>query len=451
MKKRVILASALAALTLSIASPAVAASTTFTDVPTNHWSYDALDYLTKAGIVDGYKDSTFRGDKTMTRYEMSQIVYKAMQNQDKANIAQKALIDKLAAEYALEMNKIESIDTRLTKVEKEQTVKFSGRLLEQYKVKNMDTQPGWAAGQYQVRLNISAKVDQDTTVGIRIANPAPTQMMFKNSNANRFGAYTGYGTTGDNSFIADRFFAVTKTGATNITVGRQAMDIDPEDVIVDSSFFSFDGVKVASKLGKFDVSALRGRFYKNIDSGTQFGFNGRPKAEFASADVDSVKIAAKTGNLSYGAGWMRLTNNVNVVSDKTLMNYYYGNAGYRFADNFSMSAEVGKNTKASLGNSDGQFGMVSAKYGAQSLNAKGKQNFTITYLKSGRYGVNEQFTSFDQPAEETNGDGWTNLDLAYRYAFSSKMIGKLEYGTIKDNDKSSESYKLWKAQILYNF
>jgi len=107
MKKRVLLASALAALTLSIASPAFAATpnVAFTDVPAKHWSYDAVTYLAKAGIIDGYSDSTFRGDKTMTRYEMSQIVYKAMQNQNKANIAQKALIDKLAAEYALESPK----------------------------------------------------------------------------------------------------------------------------------------------------------------------------------------------------------------------------------------------------------------------------------------------------------------------------------------------------------
>jgi hypothetical protein len=101
-----------------IGSTSVAATSPVADIPATQWSYDAVKYLAQVGIIDGYGDGTFRGDKTVTRYEMAQIVYKAMLNEDKANIAQKALIDKLASEYALEMNKIESIDTRLGKVEK---------------------------------------------------------------------------------------------------------------------------------------------------------------------------------------------------------------------------------------------------------------------------------------------------------------------------------------------
>jgi hypothetical protein len=115
--------------TTALAAPA----DKFTDLPKSHWAYEAVSLLAKEGIIDGYSDKTFKGDKEMTRYEMAQVVAKAMANQSKANIALRALIDKLAVEFALDMNKI---STRLEKVEKQQAkIKISGELSEQYKVK----------------------------------------------------------------------------------------------------------------------------------------------------------------------------------------------------------------------------------------------------------------------------------------------------------------------------
>lgn len=106
MKKSLVIALVLA-FVLSIAATAMAApANPFVDVPAKHWAYDAVSKLAKAGIVDGYGDGTFRGDKTMTRYEMAQIVAKAMARSDKANAENKALIDKLAVEFAAELNNL---------------------------------------------------------------------------------------------------------------------------------------------------------------------------------------------------------------------------------------------------------------------------------------------------------------------------------------------------------
>ena len=88
------------------------------DVPKDHWAYPAIQSLIKAGIIDGYPDGTFLGDKTMTRYEMAQIVEKAAANMSKATFEQKALIEKLGMEFALEMNKI---DTRVKNLEQKQS------------------------------------------------------------------------------------------------------------------------------------------------------------------------------------------------------------------------------------------------------------------------------------------------------------------------------------------
>lgn len=54
-------------------------TTMFPDVPENHWAYEAVEMMAKTGLVQGYPDGEFKGDRTMTRYEFAQIVYNAIQ------------------------------------------------------------------------------------------------------------------------------------------------------------------------------------------------------------------------------------------------------------------------------------------------------------------------------------------------------------------------------------
>jgi hypothetical protein len=123
MKKQLV-ASLAAAMVLGVAGTSFAAANPFVDVPAKHWSYDAVTKLASAGIVDGYGDGTFKGDKTISRYEMAQIVAKAMAHSDKATAEQKASIDKLSVEFASEL---EGLNVRVTKLEKNSsTVKITG-------------------------------------------------------------------------------------------------------------------------------------------------------------------------------------------------------------------------------------------------------------------------------------------------------------------------------------
>lgn len=55
-------------------------STLFPDVPNNHWAYAAVSDLSRRGLVEGYPDGTFGGDRMLTRYEFAQVVYRAIQN-----------------------------------------------------------------------------------------------------------------------------------------------------------------------------------------------------------------------------------------------------------------------------------------------------------------------------------------------------------------------------------
>ena len=74
MKNSLVLAMAMA---LQVTASAYAANP-FSDVPAGHWAYDSVNKLASAGIVDGYGNGTFGGDRLMTRCEMAQIVAKAM-------------------------------------------------------------------------------------------------------------------------------------------------------------------------------------------------------------------------------------------------------------------------------------------------------------------------------------------------------------------------------------
>jgi len=138
MKKKLV-ASLAAAMVLGVAGTSFAAANPFVDVPAKHWSYAAVTELAKDGIVDGYGNGQFQGDKTITRYEMAQIVAKAMAKEDKATAAQKATIDKLSAEFATEL---EGLNVRLTKVEaKQDNVKWGGEIRERFdsvKLDNVD-------------------------------------------------------------------------------------------------------------------------------------------------------------------------------------------------------------------------------------------------------------------------------------------------------------------------
>lgn len=460
MKKKLIIGSALA-LTLSLGAPALAAPTTLTDVPKNHWSYDAVTYLVQAGVIEGYGDKTFRGDKTMTRNEMAEVVYKAMLSQGKANIAQKALIDKLASEYALEMNKINTMDTRLSAVEQNQSnIKFTGSLLMQQKIKSMTNDPsqvGWSSAQFQFRLNGTAKVDDKTTLGVRLVNVAPTKDSFKDSTANYAGLSGGSGgSTTTNTTVFDRFFATTKLGIVKATLGRQAMEIDSEDVIVDSAFFSYDGAKIAWTSNNVNFDIKHGRLARDVRG---YAFDGRAgdvaediaagkKATYASAfsnvDVESINVSSKNGKLKWNVGAAEFRN---WKIGSNLLKYYYGYTGWQFDRKFSVGAEYGKNQIASEG---GRFWTAKAVYGSQALKKKNDQNITFQYWDLQKNALYTAYTSIDT-VDEGNSHAAKTVDMSYRYAFSNNMTGKIQYAKVTDKDVDTNSYSFWKAQFIYKF
>ncbi len=120
MKKTLVFAMAMA---LGVSATAFAANP-FSDLPAGHWAYASVAKLAAAGIVDGYPDGTFKGDRTMTRYEMAQIVAKALA---KGAIGAD---DKLVGEFA---DELDNLGVRVAKLEKNaDNVKITGNIRTDY-------------------------------------------------------------------------------------------------------------------------------------------------------------------------------------------------------------------------------------------------------------------------------------------------------------------------------
>ena len=121
--KKTLVSALTTALVVGAASTTFAAANPFSDVPADHWAYDAVAQLAADGVIDGYGDSTFKGDRNITRYEMAQMVAKAMAKSTSG--ADKALVDKLAAEFADELN---NLGVRVANLERNaDMVKWNGK------------------------------------------------------------------------------------------------------------------------------------------------------------------------------------------------------------------------------------------------------------------------------------------------------------------------------------
>ncbi len=160
MKKKII--ESLVA-TMAVGATCAFAANPFVDVPTDSWAYKSVVELADAGIIQGVDGSYFQGDRNITRYEAAEMTAKAMAHMDKASVEQRALINKLADEYADELN---SLGVRIANLEKKVgNVKLTGdaRIRFQHQNGNDDyrNDHSW---DYRFRIRANAQVNDRTTV-----------------------------------------------------------------------------------------------------------------------------------------------------------------------------------------------------------------------------------------------------------------------------------------------
>lgn len=173
---------------------AFAAESPFADVPVNHWAYDAVKQLSKTGIVEGYKDGTFRGQNTITRFEMAIIAANAMTKIDKADDEQKELIKKFVAEFEPELK---TLNIRANPPENKAELKIGGEVRERYEW----TKDGHSKAYTRLRVNLFAPLtNQLAFVGrIESENTAGTS-----SDINVTKAFVGGKALGFDTFLLGR-------------------------------------------------------------------------------------------------------------------------------------------------------------------------------------------------------------------------------------------------------
>ena len=179
MNKKIISAMT-TALIVGAASTTFAAANPFSDVPAGHWAYDAVTQLAADGIIEGYGDGTYLGNRNITRYEMAQMIAKAMAKNPSG--ADKAALDRLAAEFSEELN---NLGVRVANLERyADKVKWTGELRYTYQSNRFDNKDAKQTrnnvDEMLLRLEPTAEVNDHWTLNARI--DAATNMKKNTSN-----------------------------------------------------------------------------------------------------------------------------------------------------------------------------------------------------------------------------------------------------------------------------
>ena len=279
------------ALTIAASATGFAAPKTFTDVPAKHWAYDAVAKLAKDGIIEGYGDGTFRGDKPLNRYEFALLTVKALDRFDRAYEAQKKLIDKLSAEFAAELNRM---GARLAKVEAKTNSWVAGGDARFRYYTNNPKYPGAKKLQgsdtsdFRARIRFAGMVNENTLLQGRLTTNYGVK--FGNTEA----PSQPYGSTA----MIDIFNVTSKNalGFDSLRIGRTPLDVIGNGLM--GKPMAVDGVTVKKKLGDMDFTAFTGNIKTDVNAGTGTGDSGNAN------QLTTVQLAFKPlDGLKMGVGY----------------------------------------------------------------------------------------------------------------------------------------------------
>ncbi|WP_315297222.1 putative porin [Veillonella parvula] len=290
------------------------AANPFSDVTPDSWAYQAVSQLANAGVINGYPDGTFKGQNNITRYEMAQMVAKAMANQDRANAEQQAMINRLADEFSNELN---NLGVRVARLEdRVGNVKVTGDARLRYR----DAQDAKSKFDARARVQFNAKVNDRTDAVVRLTSgnfelgnsttggnaDAQIDRAYVNHKfgervslkAGRFGQVVGGGLAFDGTFDGAQFNAgndkVNAQVAYGYMVSGDAAGLTKEENVTDLI------VNVNGKVGKH---AMVGGFYDRInqddDVRNVYGFN-------ADANFDKIWVGGewlKASSLEESQAW----------------------------------------------------------------------------------------------------------------------------------------------------
>ena len=395
MKKSLVLAMAMA---LGVTASAYAANP-FSDVPAGHWAYDAVNKLAAEGVVDGYPDGTYGGDKLMTRYEMAQIVAKAM--------AKGANVDKLAAEFA---DELDSLGVRVANLEKKaDNVKITGEVRASYR--DVDTDAAGHDGHeglLRSRLWVNGQINEDWSY----------TGMFENNQD------FGDNDSEEDDLYFQRAYVEGRVGGLDVVAGRYN-EVTFSGNILDANM---DMAKV-SYGDKIKVSAAAGKAYDSVEVNDTNLLDSDDRIYIGT-------LEAALGDVDAYVGYFKTNSNM----DKEIWNV---GASYGFGD-FTLSAEYMRGDKEyENAGKDGWWADLAWK-GAEAD-------------QPGSYGIHAGYydqspSAYINPTTDAEyfADGYKGWNVGVSYTFAKNIVGMVNYWDMESQTTNEDAQTIF-SELYFMF
>ena len=411
MKKSLVLAMAMA---LGVTASAYAANP-FSDVPAGHWAYDSINKLAAAGVIEGYGDSTFGGDKLMTRYEMAQIVAKAM--------AKGANVDKLAAEFA---DELDNLGVRVAALEKKtDNVKITGTIKASYASYDGDKLGEGNTTNHQGRLRsdlwVKGDINDDWTYSAMFRN----QQFFTNDKGN----------AGEENVAFQRAYVNGRVGGLAVQAGRYNKTDITGGNIHDNRM---DGVQVS--YGK-DVKLTAG-YGKATGVDVITGEN---------KDVAYAELGAKLGAVDAFAGYYKFDNLLKAADDDAIWTV---GLGFDLAKDLKLTGTYLRSDVDTVTVDNVKYNDVDKDGYVVGLAYKGAKA-----AKAGSWGMNASY--YDQGAgtvvaHTMDGiyfdEGFKGYSVGANYALAKNIVAGVTYYDLESKEAKGtpDAQTLW-SQVVFSF
>ena len=414
MKKSLVLAMAMA---LGVTASAYAANP-FSDVPAGHWAYDSINKLAAAGVIEGYGDSTFGGDKLMTRYEMAQIVAKAM--------AKGANVDKLAAEFA---DELDNLGVRVAALEKKaDNVKITGTIKASYSSYDGDKlnvdgkkAPTNHQGRLRSDLWVKGDINDDWTYSAMFRN----QQFFTNDKGN----------SGEEDVAFQRAYVNGRVGGLAVQAGRYNKTDITGGNIHDNRV---DGVQVS--YGK-DVKLTAG-YGKATGVDVIAGEN---------KDVAYAELGAKLGAVDAFAGYYKFDNLLKAADDDAIWTV---GLGFDLAKDLKLTGTYLRSDVDTVTVDNVKYNDVDKDGYVVALAYKGAKA-----AKAGSWGLNASY--YDQGAgtvvaHTMDGiyfdEGFKGYSVGANYALAKNIVAGVTYYDLESKEAKGtpDAQTLW-SQVVFSF
>ena len=425
--KKTLVSALTTALVVGAASTTFAAANPFEDVAADHWAYDAVAQLAADGVIEGYGDGTYRGDQEITRYEMAQMVARAMAKSG-VSAADKAMIDKLAAEFADELN---ALGVRVAALEKKvDNVKWTGRVRYRYINKRAENDGVDSKG------NSKKNHTNTNQVLLRLE---PTMQINKHwvgkARIHYGDAYNMDTAKNDSKATVDRIYVVGTYGKTTINLGKF-----PEQTQADYGMI-FDYRMAGGKVtfGKdILVSATVGRL--DLNDAKAFGLYGRKddvnynnwrklvekvetRDEVTASVLNFEVYNDRAKKFTWGVGYTQLANKEDFV-DKNPRIWNVG-LGYKFTPTFNITGAYARNTHSPEGaeSKSKTAYNIQLNYKGAKASQKGSFGLFLGYRHLGNLATVRSTYSENGGIEA----GQKGFEVGASYTFDKNIVGKAQY------------------------